>query len=840
MLRSLITPAPSDLMRALRSRFLRLMMLIAPAILTACGENAFRDPAGRGEDDGRRPEVEIIDPLPGRRIAVGDSIFVRVEVADDSGIDSVSISGFSVRGSQALGTERRVTRFQTKQLDLGGVGPVVRDTVILRYLLATTDSLPEDTVYIVARAVDASGAASEDTVAIGLGGPRIQIAAPLSGAQIRAGSDLRIRVTAADSIRRILSLRVVTSGGVSTDTTFRFDPPRVSVDTILTVPVPAGAVPGPVSIGAIARNTINDSTVAAGVEINLLGPVQDVTPPIVRFRIATDTILERTDTVAVTVTATDETRLDRVGVTILPIRRRSTGTDTLTTISLTQLQDSATFRVALDQLGLPAATDTSTLRVEVTAFALDAAGNCATATVPNTPLSEGCPRRSPTFGIRSGARFDLLVVRGQTLRVGSTGDRIADLAADNSNLYLSNLTRNRVEVLPIGSTTFGNSIAVGSRPWGLAFNSARSRLYVANSGGTNISVVSPSTMSETERIQTPNVKLYNVPFDSKADSVSGTVGLFPTSVTRFDYSDRPQFIGVTQNENLIFSTLPTTAATDGTVRVHRRSQDRLEIVTEYAEDRIGSVVVIANADSAFLVNSDPDDLIRVCPRNRSENPALDRNLPQTCFLGSINSVQQTIESAGYDTEFYYGMNIEEVGLSDTTFVAVSGDHSTVAFGEGARANGRVMSFLDVLGQPNGPLLKFGEIGDLVRNTAERVFGLALNANGSLGLARGLDSYFFSSDLRLQGEVDTDVVGGGVEMHPDNPTIQRAFISGVQSDGLAYIDVIHTFQFGRRNRIFLRDPVTGPLRAVRAAGGQLKIYAVTASGLVVVDVLANDL
>ena len=59
-------------------------------------------------------------------------------------------------------------------------------------------------------------------------------------------------------------------------------------------------------------------------------------------------------------------------------------------------------------------------------------------------------------------------------------------------------------------------------------------------------------------------------------------------------------------------------------------------------------------------------------------------------------------------------------------MAVSGDHSTVAIGEGARTNGRIVSFMDEAGNASGPLVKFGEIRDLVGNVAERVFGLDLN------------------------------------------------------------------------------------------------------------------
>ena len=78
------------------------------------------------------------------------------------------------------------------------------------------------------------------------------------------------------------------------------------------------------------------------------------------------------------------------------------------------------------------------------------------------------------------------------------------------------------------------------------------------------------------------------------------------------------------------------------------------------------------------------------------------------------------------------------------------------------------------------------------------------------------------------------------MYPGDPTRQRAFISGVQRDGLAYIDVMDTFHFARVTRIFLRDPVTGPLRAVHAPGGSLLIYAVTPGGLVALPVHSEDL
>jgi hypothetical protein len=831
-------------MRITRTGLTPVLVGFSLVLLGACGENMFTDP-GVTRNDAEDPSVTIQEPNPDQRVAAGDSVFIRVDVSDDAGIERVELSGFALRGSEALGTLTAVTRFEPKIIDLSTLSPTVRDTTLLRFLVATPDSVSEDSVFVVATVFDVAGNEAADTIRIGIGGPRVRIVSPVSGTEARAGSDIRVRITATDTLQRLLSVRLTSTGALTLDTILRFDPPRTTLDSIVSIQIPTNLVDGTFELRAVARNAINDSTVSQPVSLRLQPAAVDQQAPTVRFRVTSPARAERNDSVTVTVVATDETRIDRVGVTLLPIHRLATRTDTLTVRSPSVPGDSATFRISLEQLGFPVATDSSTLRVEVTAFAFDAAGNCASATVPNTPLSEACPRTNPVFGVRPGARIELLAVRGRTIPVGGAGDRIADLAADATNLYLSNITRNRLEVVPIGSTAVNRTIAVGSRPWGLAFNANNTLLYVGNSGGTNISVVSPVSMTEVERIQTPNVKLYDVTFeaqifenpDSPGDSISG---LFPSSVERFDYSDHPQFIGVTQNENLIFSTLPTAAARDGTVRVHRRQQDRLEIVTDYAENRIGSKVVIANADSAFLVEADPDNLIRVCPRNRSANPALDRQLPQICYTGPINSVEQQIAAAGYDTRFNYGMDIAEIGLSDTTFVAVSGDHSTVAFGEGARNNARVMSFVDPLGLPNGPLAKFGEIRDLVGNTAERIIGLGLNADGSLGVARGTEAFFFNRELRLQGVVETEAGFGGVDMHPDNPAVRLAFVSGVEANGLAYIDVMDTFHFGRVARIFLRDPVTGPVRALRDTSGQLKIYAVTARGLVVLDVNPNDL
>ena len=444
----------------------------------------------------------------------------------------------------------------------------------------------------------------------------------------------------------------------------------------------------------------------------------------------------------------------------------------------------------------------------------------------------------------------LAKLEGTIIPLENKVDRLVDLASDGRRVFLSNNSRHRIEVLDI-ATDVQSSFRVGSEPWGLAISPDSTTLYVANSGGTNLSVVdlTQSTLAEDEarRIYTPNLRLFQVPFgevEVPAKDANGKVifnedgdtvrvtALSPTGVTIKEYSDRPQFVAQTASGLIVYSTRPTGSAPTGTIRTARPLPDgrtKVDIFTQYNSNEVDGQVVVVNADSVRHTRGDKSKLI-VWPR---PSPS-----PGFAITGYIDEVAAKLREGGYDTRIEYYLDVDQLGLSDTTFVGVSGDHQTIAFGEGARETGRVV----LLRQDGNELL--GQTADLVANASERVIGLALNHDGSLGAARGQDAYFFTPDLRLQGIARTGVSSGGVSMHPlhlgypGTPNASRlAFVSGIDDNGSPYVDVLDTFSFSRRKRIFLREAITGALIVVPAAGRGdvvLHLYGITDGGVLRLD------
>lgn len=791
------------------------------------------------EADAQAPTVAIGAPSGNFTVAVGDSVLLEVDLRDNSALASLELSGFAFRGDAELGTQEKVARFEPKTVDLAGSEAAVMDTTISRFLVATDLIEPESPIYLVAVASDTAGNISADTVTIAVGGPRVEITSPEGTADVRAGTQLSVQISGGDQNDGIRWVSLSASGAFAMDTTLTFSPFPAEVDTAVILSVPNDAEGELRLVAGVVSGTSVDAT-SRTVSVNILPTAADQTPPNVYFSVDAPERAERTDSFSVRVSATDNTLVDSVGVSLLAINQSGGSPDTTVAI-LETAGDESTFRFALSDLGVTSVADTFTLRVEVTGLAVDTAGNCGAATAAGTSQSLACLRGpgGTTRSETSGSRLDILLVRGLTVPVGFPGDRMVDIVSDGGRVFLSNHSRNRVEVLDI-ATGARSGFRVGSEPWGLAVSPDSTTLYVANSGGTNISVVdlAAGTLQEdgSRRIYTPNVQLFQVDFSR--DSVETGAGgkrsvIVPSSVTEYDYSDRPQFIAQTASGTLFYSTKPTGTAPDGTIRRITVGGD-VEFFVDYAAHDQDNSLVIVNGLKAALVEGDPNQLSVISKEGVK-------------YVGFVNDVEAQLAAANSETYFDYFLNLGDVGLQDTTFVAVSGDHQTVAFGEGAANPGRV-----ILYQETGAdtLVRSGDTDDLIGNAAERVIGLALNEDGTLGAARGNQAYFFTPDLRLQGVAETGDPSGGIALHPEHANYPStpdgdgvAFVSGIDENGSPYIDVLDTFNFVRRKRLFLRAPITGPIIAISPPAGSpavLQVYAVTSDGVVHLDLTAADI
>jgi hypothetical protein len=839
-------------MKLLQRRAALVAALMGAALFAACDSNNPFTPRPGPPDPGETPAaadsvaptVTILLPDTATdNVAVGDSVFVRARVTDNVAVKTVELEGYAVRGSPTLGTAVRVDRFGKKTVDLRAGGRLVRDTTIDRFLIATGDTVPEGGVYIVVTARDTANRASADTVQVTLGGPRITV--QTSAAEYFAGTQMSVRINATDSRDLLSSVTLNLTGGMQLTQVIQFPSARPSYDTTIVIPIPAAAR-GQVRVSATTTSGSNLVGVAAPVTVTLREPAVDRTPPRTTFSMSIPERVEQQDSFSVTVTGVDENRVDSVGVTVLAIRRNGPVHDTLRVYVGRGAVTSGTFAFAFADLNLdPYAT--FEVDFEVTAWATDVQGNCGAATRENTPQELACVTRPAGYRLSAGPGrlLKVFVARGVTIaRPGvNGGDVVADLVADSSFVYLSNFSRNRVEILPLGGTAYGQPVAVGSQPWGLAVGRFRDSLYVANSGGTNISVIplGGATLREAadRRIFTRNERLFGLIYDVESGEAS--------SVSLHDYSDRPQFLAQTSNGLLVYSTRPTPAAEDGTVRIYDATKLRSEIFTGYVDKHTSGRALVVNADSAFY--RPPGDVL-VCPRRRfgdSSPPPCITGLPRAvaAALDSMRALPPNAAGGRYDTRLDLGADVIDVGFADTTFVAASTDRRFVAVGEGVRTNARIPLF-EALGDS---LVMRGDVRDLISNTAERVIGLGINRDGTLGVARGQQAYFFNNELRLQGVMESGAPTGGVALHPEGGNYplggQRlAFVSGTEG-GRPYVAVINAFNFCELKRVYTRDPVTGALAVAPRAPGDpanvnLRLYALTSTGVLSLPIANLDL
>lgn len=695
--------------------------------------------------------------------------------------------------------------------------------------------------------------------------PVLEVLSPVNGAQVQAGQRVPIQVSATDA-EGVSTITVRVTGAVNQTITLQFTPPRTEIEADTAIVVPVGAS-GSIQIAASGINTQGVQGHASNVLLAVTSV--DIMPPWVSLSVETQPRMELTDRIRVTVKAYDNP--GGSGIASMALTAIVTNTDRADTLVLDpsedflgQASDTAVAEFSfvppfVDPLDLP-----DTLTIVFFGVAYDQEGNCGGAVKEPFTNLVACVSSTIQGNTYSTANAvtegrQVIAVSGRT-SMAPGGGTLADLLVDTvrSRLYVSNLSRNRIQTLQADPGTWGSEVWVGAEPWGLAMNMAGDSLFVANSGGTSISFVSLVGAPKEDldrRFVTQNNPLFEVSFDQ---------GKLTASF--YDFSDRPQFIAQDASGRLLYSTRPTSSANTGTVRVTSTQagwdapETKLVVVAEdlVADDKTTAIVHVDSVYSAVDGS---------CVQIWDHRPGFPGVVVTSgCVPLADALAAMEVHRAAGDTDIWYvpssKWQLERLALRDTTFVAASGDRQWVAFGEGGTAEGeagRITLWNASTAGIHSRLL----VADLVNNASERVTGLDLNQDGTLGSASGDGaSYYWSTDLRLQGSVTKDVPGGaGAVLHPSLPSFSPGMPSSEQT--LAFVGqadhtirILDTTHFTERGQLHIRDLVTGPMRAGPplptdngGLGGAcsgpdcvvLKLYAITdVGGVVVVDVRRRDI
>jgi hypothetical protein len=802
--------------------------------------------------DGQKPVLTFLGPVPGAKLNVGDSMLVTARLQDNIALSKVTFEGISVRTPTA-GIDQIITRYPQISAPSTTFRPGLRDTSIQRYIRVQT---PVDTVTdtLVVTGVLTDLAGNTDTVRVKVkmvNGPTVTFLSPVLGDSATNGANLAVSLKAVSTLGVTrLGFRAASDPSWPTpiDTTVivNFAPSLKTAQMQAVFMVPANApLKGIITITPVSTD-INGQD---GSSTPAIIAVRAGSPPAPKVTQVLGTRIEIKDTLFVTATGSN---IVRVGYEALDdatgtlIKRDSIAVTTTTPIP---------YAVPLNFL-----PTVQGKKVRVRSFAYDGGGRLGYS-VRSTSVA------GTTF---VPAVDTALVVYGRTysLPVNRNG-AIADLVVDRArgNVFLSNINYGRLEVWQKATQGFdGTGVVVGSQPWGMTMSrtaGAGDTLYVANSGGTNLSRVfigaaSASSMKEdlNNRLLTRVSFMYKL--TEVRDQATGKIRI--TVSSPISYSDRPQYVEQSSSGRLYFSTKPTSAAPLGTVRYMdpaAAAPDQRFILAFAKSGSDPNSFLVANIDEASVIpasaTSSANDALTLCDHASGTTAGATCVTSTLGILDAVNALKAAVPLSDVEA----GANLDEnsIGLSDTTFATSSGDGKWIAFGEGHTGGfGRALMLKDDGTVPGtytfaSPAIN---IGDLIKNAADKVFGIALDKTGKTLGIHGGESYFAAVEnpfnLRLQGKKSTFAQGSGITFHPNADGIgttsadRLAFVASANGS-IEMIDIAY-YDF-QRGSLATKYNLYGPLRASLPFPGDdpsvvFKLFGVSSQGLVVIDVTASDI
>jgi hypothetical protein len=711
---------------------------------------------------------------------------------------------------------------------------------------------PGTAIILIGTSTDgARNVSAPDTLTLTVGGvapPTVRIVSPTAADAAVVGRQVLITITGSSELK-IRSLGYIATGAVTgVDSVVYGNPLLVDRTAIDTLTIPAGAAAGPLTLQPFLVDSLGRQRfLGTPVTLQVIPAAGAGTRPVVDFGL--NDRIEVTDTIFVT--ANDPAGISMLGYDVRLLDGTVVGQDSLTSSGqITSLRN--TFSMRLNVTTFPT-------RVLVRAWARNSAGTSDTARA-------GGVVRVDTVTVVAGSTRPLPVG-------GLVADGLYHQASDK--LYLSNHTRNQLEVFYIGDSTFKTPVRVGSRPWGLAawprdrgdvtvprFGQGDT-ILVANNGGTSLSYVrvNPADPNdsglEVYRYPLPNIILYTI-----TAKLSENTGQLLQVRTRYDFSDRPQWLGAVCNGATtanapcneviaVYSTSPTQGQStpfeknNGTLRWENLTTRQSHFIWQQANgqgdrradtlevERFGSMdasgTIVGHADSLLV------PFLQV-GRHASGDTALVANV----------------------------VRIPELAFRDTTFVRNSGNFRRAIMGEGGRAlgdevtrNARAIGYDATIGMKRSnyshqgyvlptPVADSGisramDVTDYVANTSARVLGVSINFDGQISAFRADSVYLIDPLLRLQGVLEVNGTNAGFDFHPLNygggdpgmpgsvlPTERLAFSASLQPEIVVY----DTWEYRRVGCVPVRDPIIGPIKAsVRA--GQVVLVGATARGVIIV-------
>ena len=687
------------------------------------------------------------------------------------------------------------------------------------FTLSVPRSVPMGTsVTVVGFATDGSGNQSvPDTLRLNVGNiapPSVRVVAPASGTVAIPGLSLEISLAGSSGLR-VRTLGYVTSGVVvRADSTAFQTPLRDSAFTKLLMLVPQGTPPGELRVTPFLYDSLGQRSTGPAILLNVQTAASAGTVPTVSFGVTPR--IEVTDTI--NVQASDPTGITSVGYEV----RTAIGGPVVAGMA-----DSAAFNGQVTSISrtfamrLPITTFPT--RVFVQAFARNANGARAYALLPG-----------------GAVRIDTVEVVAGATRPLPSGGAVADALYHPryDRLYLTNIDRNRVEVFAFADSSFKPSVPVGSRPWGIAAwprdrnGTMGDTILVANSGGTSISYVDLTATSalfpsgrDVSAYALPNIIAYSV-----ISVESATVpGLMITQRTKYDFSDRPQFIATTCRGStapgapcgevlLVYSTSPTGGQT---LPFPNKGSVRWESLTNRT-----SHFFFEHAIGQSAARSDTLEIERWAAAGFGSDQLL---VPKERGLVFV---------------------VDRLGFRDTTFVRGSGNFRRAVIGEGGPTLGsRALMYDASRGMEVNPLSSIDlgvsgaqDVTDFIANTFSRVKGAAINFDGELAAIRGDSTYLLDATLRLQGLFQTSGGNPGFDFHPNNSgngtSIPRASCYSFAASSEPVIEIYENRSYARVNLVPIRDPIIGPIKAALRPNGEIVIVGATVRGVVIVTLPSN--